>query len=44
MANATVAYMHTEFEEPCKICRNNFSHNTSEYYHAPLMWTPKENK
>ena len=33
----------TEFEEPCKICRNKFSHDTSEYYHAPLMWTPKAN-
>ena len=33
----------TEFEEPCKICRNHFAHNTSEYYHTPLMWTPKAN-
>ena len=33
----------TAFNEYCKICRNNFSYNTSEYYHAPLLWTPKAN-
>ena len=33
----------TEFEEPCRTCRNNFCTNTSEYYHVPLLWTPKAN-
>ena len=33
----------TEFEEPCKTCRNNFVNGASEYYHAPLLWTPKTN-
>ena len=31
----------TAFDEPCKACRNNFVNGTSEYYHAPLLWTPK---
>ena len=33
----------TAFDEPCKACRNNFANGTSEYCHAPLLWTPKAN-
>ena len=33
----------TGYEEPCANCRNNFINITSEYCHAPLMWTPKAN-
>ena len=33
----------TELDEPCKTCRNNFGNGTSEYYYAPLLWTPKAN-
>ena len=33
----------TGYEEPCTTCRNNFINITSEYCHAPLMWTPKAN-
>ena len=34
----------TGYEEPCATCRNNFINITSEYCHAPLLWTPKANK
>ena len=33
----------TGYEEPCATCRNNFINITSEYCHAPLLWTPKAN-
>ena len=33
----------TGYEEPCATCRNNFINITSEYCHAPLLWTPKTN-
>ena len=41
--NACLYADKTEFEEPCRTCRNNFCTNTFEYYHVPLLWTPKTN-
>ena len=33
----------TEFEEPCRTCRNNLNASTFEYRTSPLMWAPKAN-